>query len=225
MSANEAAAAAKRLGYPVALRISSAGIVHKSDIGGVELGLRNVTQLRAGFKRVLAAGEAVQRAAVDGVDGVMVSPMRTGGAELLAGISVDPAFGPVLAVGMGGVWVEVLGDVSLRVLPVGPDEVIRMLGELRSAPLLRGARGRRPADLDSLARIIVRIADAALSLGDSLHSVEVNPLWVEGDQVEALDVLVVTAQQNLKEQIASTAGQAAPQATSDRGPEQNGTEI
>ncbi len=225
ISANEAAAAAKRLGYPVALRISSAGIAHKSDIGGVELGLRNVTQLRAGFKRVLAAGEAVQRAAVDGVEGVMVSPMRTGGAELLAGISVDPAFGPVLAVGMGGVWVEVLGDVSLRVLPVGPDEVIRMLGELRSAPLLRGARGRRPADLDSLARIIVRIADAALSLGDSLHSVEVNPLWVEGDQVEALDVLVVTAQQNLKDQIASTAGQAAPQATSDRGPEQNGTEI
>src|SRR5258706_6007503 len=131
MSANEAAAAAKRLGYPVALRISSAGIVHKSDIGGVELGLRNVTQLRAGFKRVLAAGEAVQRA---GIDGVMVSPMRTGGAELLAGISVDPAFGPVLTVGMGGVWGEVLGDVSLRVLPVGPDEGIRMLGELRSAP-------------------------------------------------------------------------------------------
>jgi hypothetical protein len=120
--------------------------------------------------------------------------MRTGGTELLAGISMDPAFGPVLAVGMGGVWVEVLGDVSLRVLPVGPGEVIRMLGELRSAPLLHGARGRRPADLDALARIIVRIADAALSLGGRLHSVEVNPLWVDGDQIEALDVLVVTGQ-------------------------------
>ena len=75
-----------------------------------------------------------------------------------------------------------------------------MLGELRSAPLLRGARGRRPADLDTVARVIVRIADAALSLGDSLQSVEVNPLWVDGDQVEAFDVLVVAGQQSLKDQ-------------------------
>jgi acetate---CoA ligase (ADP-forming) len=208
-SADQAAAvvAAKRLGYPVALRISSARVAHKSDIGGVELGLRDIAQLRAGFKRVRLAGEAVEGKGRS-VDGIMVSPMRTGGMELLAGISMEPAFGPVLAVGMGGVWVEVLGDVSLRVLPVGADEVIRMLGELRSAPLLRGARGRRPADLDTVARVIVRIADAALSLGDSLHSVEVNPLWVDGDQVEALDVLVITTQL----------------ATPDRRSEQNGAE-
>jgi hypothetical protein len=193
-SADEAAAAAKRLGYPVALRISSAGIAHKSDIGGVELGLRNITQLRAGFRRVRAAGGAAPADGIHGVEGVMVSPMRRGGTELLTGIRMDPAFGPVLAVGMGGVWVEVLGDVSLRVLPVGSGEVIRMLGELRSAPLLHGARGRRPADLDALARIILRIADAALSLGGRLHSVEVNPLWVDGDQIEALDILVVTGQ-------------------------------
>ena len=82
--------------------------------------------------------------------------------------------------------------IALRVLPVGRDEVIAMLGELRGAPLLRGARGRPPADLDALARVIGRIADAALSLGDSLRSLEVNPLWVDGEQVEALDVLVVT---------------------------------
>jgi acetate---CoA ligase (ADP-forming) len=122
----------------------------------------------------------------------MVTAMRTGGVELLAGVTVDPGFGPVLAVGLGGIWVEVLGDVALRVLPVGPDEVIAMLGELRGAPLLRGARGRTPAELDALARVIGGIADAALSLGDSLHSLEVNPLWVDGEQIEALDVLVVT---------------------------------
>ncbi len=118
--------------------------------------------------------------------------MRTGGTELLAGVSVDPAFGPVLAVGLGGIWVEVLGDIALRVLPVGLDEVIAMLGELKGAPLLRGARGRPPADLDALAGVILRMADAALSLGDSLRALEVNPLWVDGDQIEALDVLVVT---------------------------------
>jgi hypothetical protein len=193
-TATTAAAAAMRLGYPVALRISSAGIAHKSDIGGVALGLRNITQLRAGFERVRTAGEVAGPAAIDGI---MVSPMRTGGVELLVGIRVDPVFGPVLAVGLGGIWVEVLGDASLRLLPVAPDDVIRMLGELRSAPLLRGARGGTPADLDALAETIVRITDAALSLGDSLRSVEVNPLWADGNQIEALDVLVVTGGRRL----------------------------
>jgi acetate---CoA ligase (ADP-forming) len=193
-SATAAAVATRRLGYPVALRISSAGIAHKSDIGGVALGLRDITQLRAEFKRVSTAGAAAGLAAIDGI---MVCPMRTGGVELLAGISVDPAFGPVLAVGLGGIWVEVLGDASLRLLPVARDEVMRMFGELRGAPLLRGARGGTPADLDALAETIVRIADAALSLGESLRSMEVNPLWVDGSQIEALDVLVVTGGRRL----------------------------
>jgi acyl-CoA synthetase (NDP forming) len=203
-SMDEAATAAKKLGYPVALRISSAGIAHKSDIGGVALGLRNVVALRSGFKKVRLAGEAAEAVAAGEVaaesgqpvviDGVMVSPMRTGGVELLAGVSVDPAFGPVLAVGIGGIFVEVLGDVSLRALPVSQEDVIEMLGDLRGAPLLRGVRGRRPADLDALAGIIVRVADAALSLGSALHALEINPLWVDGDQIEALDVLVVTGQ-------------------------------
>ncbi len=203
-SVDGAAAAAGQFGYPVALRISSAQISHKSDIGGVELDLRTITQLRAGFKRVRTAGQqATQQAAQQAaggasIDGVTVSPMRTGGVELLAGISVDPVFGPVLAVGLGGVFVEVLGDVSLRVLPAGQDDVIAMLGELRGAPLLRGVRGRRPADLDALATVVVRIADAALSLGGSLSALEVNPLWVDGDQIEALDVLIVTRQNNKK---------------------------
>ncbi|HUZ52615.1 MAG TPA: acetate--CoA ligase family protein [Streptosporangiaceae bacterium] len=205
-SSEAAAAAAKRLGYPVALRISSPQITHKSDVGGVALGLRTIAQIRADYKRVSAAASALPHgpadpanpadhagpAGQDSVDGVMVSAMRTGGTELLAGVTVDPAFGPVLAVGLGGIWVEVLSDIALRVLPVGPDEVIAMLGELRGAPLLRGARGRPPADLDALARVIGGIADAALSLGDSLRSLEVNPLWVNGEQIEALDVLVVT---------------------------------
>ena len=187
-SPDDAAAAARRLGYPVALRISSAELAHKSEAGGVALGLRTVTQVKAAFKRVSAAGGLAPEA----IDGVTVSPMRTGGTELLAGVTVDPSFGPVLAVGLGGVWVEVLGDVSLRVLPVTPAEVGRMLGELRGAPLLRGARGQRPADLDALARVICAIGDAALSLGGSLRALEVNPLWVSGDQIEALDVLVET---------------------------------
>ena len=97
------------------------------------------------------------------IDGVLVTPMRTGGTELLAGVTVDPTFGPVLAVGLGGIWVEVLHDTSLRLLPVDAAEVKRMLGELRGLPLLQGARGARPADLDAVAEAIAALGDAALS--------------------------------------------------------------
>jgi acyl-CoA synthetase (NDP forming) len=188
-SAEEAVAAAQRLGQPVALKICSAQITHKSDIGGVALGLRTATEVAEAYGKVRAAGDLVPAARIDGV---LVTPMRTGGVELLAGVTVDPTFGPVLAVGLGGIWVEILQDTSLRVLPVDAGEVRRMLGELRGLPLLRGARGSRAADLDALAEVIARIGDTALSLNGALRALEVNPLWVNGDQVEALDVLIAT---------------------------------
>jgi acyl-CoA synthetase (NDP forming) len=188
-SADEAVDAAQRLGMPVAMKICSAQITHKSDIGGVALGMRTPAEIREAYASVRAAGDLVPGARVDGV---LVTPMRTGGVELLAGVTVDRAFGPVLAVGLGGVWVEVLRDTSLRVLPVDAAEARRMLGELRGLPLLRGARGRRAADLDALAEVISRIGSAAISLNGALRALEVNPLWVHGDQIEALDALVVT---------------------------------
>ncbi|HEY2549152.1 MAG TPA: acetate--CoA ligase family protein [Streptosporangiaceae bacterium] len=187
-SPGEAVAAARRLGLPVALKICSAQIAHKSDIGAVALGLASDEEVRAGYQRVLAAGQSAGAS----IEGVLVAPMRGPGVELLAGVTVDPAFGPVLAVGLGGVWVELLADTSLRVLPVDEAEVLRMLCELRGMPLLRGARGTRPADLTALSRVITAIGDAAASLHGSLRALEVNPLWVNGDQIEALDALVVT---------------------------------
>jgi acyl-CoA synthetase (NDP forming) len=162
---------------------------HKSDIGGVALGLGSAAEVRAGYEKARAAGEAVPGASIDGV---LVTPMRSGGTELLAGVTVDTTFGPVLAVGLGGIWTEILQDTSLRLLPVEAAEVKRMLAELRGWPLLRGARGTQPANLDAVAEAIAGIGDAALSLNGTLRALEVNPLWVNGDQVEALDVLVVT---------------------------------
>jgi acyl-CoA synthetase (NDP forming) len=179
-SADAAVEIARGLEPPLVVKICSARITHKSEVGGVVLGVQSPEEVRAAYEKVLAADELA--------DGVLVTTMRSGGVELLAGVTVDPVFGPVLAVGLGGVWVEVLGDTSLRLLPVTPDEVKRMLGELRGLPLLRGARGTVAADLDVLAGVIAQIGDVAVSVGGV---VEVNPLWVCGDQVEALDVLVV----------------------------------
>jgi acetate---CoA ligase (ADP-forming) len=186
-SADEAIEAADEAGRPVAIKICSALVTHKSDIGGVALGLATDDEIRAAYARVsLAAARAGDESGE-----VLVTAMRTGGVEVLAGVSVDPGFGPVLAVGLGGIFVEVLRDVSLRVLPVDADEAGRMLTELRGLPLLTGARGAAPANLNALAKVISDIGSLASSV-DGLHVLEVNPLWVHQDQIEALDVLVVS---------------------------------
>ncbi len=130
---------------------------------------------------------------------MLVQPYRTGGIELITGVVRDPVWGPVLAVGLGGIWVEVLHDAALRVLsagpagqasPDGPAEIRRALAELRGAALLAGARGVPPADLERVSEVIARIAAVATGLGDRLESLEVNPLLVRGSQVEALDALI-----------------------------------
>lgn len=188
-TADDAVAAARGHGYPVALKVCSAAIAHKSDIGGVVLNVRDEEGVRAAFH---AVDEAGRRAAIDGIEGVLVSPMRPRGVELFAGVTVDPTFGPTLAVGLGGIWIETLKDVSLRVLPVSESEILAMLRSLRATALLDGARGGPRVDCASAAHVICRIAQASLALGSSLRALEVNPLWCSDDRVEALDVLVVT---------------------------------
>jgi acetate---CoA ligase (ADP-forming) len=187
-SADEAADVARSLGAPVALKISSAKVSHKSDIGGVLLNLSGDATVRAGYAQVVAAARDHQ-----GGNEVLVTSMRTGGVEVLAGVTIDPGFGPVLAVGLGGIWVELLRDTSLRVLPVDASQVRQMLGELRALPVLQGVRGGPAADLDVLASVIARIGELAGTVS-GLQALEVNPLWVCGDQVEALDVLIITDQ-------------------------------
>ena len=181
-----AIAAARAIGGRVVLKIASADIQHKSDIGGVALNLEGDEAVAAAFRRVMAAAPSGAR-----VDGVLVSPMREKGLELFVGCTRDPQWGPVLAVGLGGIFVEVLQDVALRVLPVTQAEVRRMLSELKGAKMLDGQRGVPAADLDAVAQAIARIGDAAVALGARLDELDVNPLWVRGAQVEALDGLAV----------------------------------
>ena len=182
-SAEQAVAAAEHLGYPVVLKIVSRGLAHKSEVGGVALNLSSNTAVREASARLLR---------LPGSEGALVSPMRSGGHELLAGVTIDRTFGLVLAVGLGGIWVETLHDVVMRILPIDVHEARHLLGELKATPLLEGARGGEPVDLDRVAEVLVRLTEAAAMLGPSLQTVEVNPLWCRGGQVEALDVLVIT---------------------------------
>jgi acyl-CoA synthetase (NDP forming) len=184
-----AAEAAGRLGGRMVVKIASPDIAHKTDIGGVVLDVEGEAAAREAFRRVTDA--AARHAPDAAIDGVLVAPMRPRGIELLVGISRDPQWGPVLALGLGGIWVEALQDAALRLLPLDAAEVKRALHGLRGARLLQGGRGVPAADLDALAQAVCRISEAALAFGPALATLEVNPLWVHGTQVEALDALCI----------------------------------
>ncbi len=183
--------AAQAVGEPVAIKVASPDIPHKSDIGGVVLNVQGDQAVRIAFEQVIAG--ARRHRADARIDGAIVAPMRARGVELLVGFTRDPQWGPVLAVGLGGVWVEVLKDLALRPLPVDAAEARRMLTGLRGAAMLSGQRGVPAADLDALAVVIARIGDALTMLGPDLAEADINPLWVRGSEMEALDALFVWA--------------------------------
>ncbi len=187
-TAEEAARAARAIGLPVVLKIQSPDLPHKSDVGGVTLNLVSEEAVREEFTGMLARVQSKQPNA--GIEGILVSPMRPVGTELLVSVVRDDVWGLVLTVGLGGVWTEVLKDTAVRVLPVRRDEVLRMLGELRGATLLRGTRGQQGVDLLAVSEVIYRVGTLAFALGPQLSELEINPLLAGGSHVEALDVLV-----------------------------------
>jgi len=187
-TADEAAAAARSLGFPVALKIVSAEIAHKSDVGGVRLKLADDAQVRQAFADIVAAVKAKAPGAA--IEGVLVAPMIDGGVECIMGVSRDPVFGPMVLFGLGGVFVEVLKDASLRRAPFGRDEARRMIGELKGLPLLQGARGRPPADLEALAGALATLSAYAHAMRDHVEGVDLNPVLALPDRCVAVDALL-----------------------------------
>lgn len=189
--AEAAKKAAVEAGVPVAMKIVSADIAHKSDIGGVRLGVEAESAATEYDSIIESCADALPGARLDGV---LVSPMRAPATEMLVGVTRDDDWGLMLAVGLGGVLVEVLDDVALAPLPVDEDVVLRMLAQLRGGALLDGVRGRPAADRQALAGAIAGVGRLAMALerqhGEAFDALEVNPLRVDGATVEALDALV-----------------------------------
>jgi acyl-CoA synthetase (NDP forming) len=186
---DEAVQCARRFGGAVVLKIASPDIAHKTDVGGVRLRLESDAQVCDAWKQI---NSAVQNAMPQArIDGISVSPMRDTGIELFVGTTRDPDGGMVIAVGLGGIWVEALQDTAVRLLPVEHADVIEMLASLRAAKVLQGFRGAPAADLHAIADVVVNIGAAALALGPDAQSLEINPLLVAGSRVEALDGLIV----------------------------------
>ena len=190
-SAEEAERLSSAIGYPVAMKILSPDIAHKSDVGGVRLGLRDPKEAFSAFDAIVASARAAMPQAR--IDGVVVAPMVSGGVEMILGAVRDPVFGPVVMCGLGGVFAELLQDRALRMAPVGLDEAHAMLDELRGRPLLDGLRGSPPCDVDALARAIVALSTFAARHADRIGSLDINPFLVlpRGEGGIALDALIL----------------------------------
>ena len=189
-TADEAAAAADKMGYPVVLKVESAQITHKSDVGGVALRLTNASDVRTAFSNIQST--VTSRVPNAKIDGVIVQRMAGEGVEMILGIKRDPLFGPVVLCGLGGILVEVLKDIAVGIPPLSREQARDMLSRLRGFQILGGVRGKPPGDVDALCEAIVGISHLAVSLGDQLNGVDINPLIVlpKGQGVVAVDAVV-----------------------------------
>ncbi|MCG8563135.1 MAG: acetate--CoA ligase family protein, partial [Hyphomicrobiales bacterium] len=188
-TADEAVAAWQAFDGPVVMKIASPDILHKTEIGGVLLDVAGAEAVREGFDTLIARARETRPEAR--VDGVLVSPMVGDGVECILGVTSDPIFGPMVLFGLGGIFAEVLEDVTFRRAPFGLEEAHRMLGEIKGAAVLDGVRGQPPADRDALAQALVDLAAFAAAQADEIASIDLNPVRARSDGVVALDALIV----------------------------------
>lgn len=190
-SAVEAAQQAREIGFPVALKILSPQITHKTEAGGVVLNIRSEEEARAAFERITASAKAYNPQAE--LQGVLVQEMAQGGYETIIGMTSDAQFGPAVLFGLGGIFVEVLKDSALRIPPLSRGEAREMIDALKGKAILQGARGARPADLAALVDVLVNFSRLCLDLKDDISEIDINPLIVfaEGRGAKAVDCLIV----------------------------------
>jgi acyl-CoA synthetase (NDP forming) len=184
-----AVAAARAIGFPVALKVESPDIPHKTEAGVIRLDVRDEAAVEAAWADVL--GMVARLDPPPRLHGVLVSGMVPRGTELVVGARVDPQFGPLVAVGLGGVLVEVLQDTAVGLAPVGPGEAREMIGRLKGGPLLRGHRGAMAVDLDQLVDVVCRVSELVADLQDVIAEIDVNPMIASPRGLVAVDALIV----------------------------------
>jgi acetate---CoA ligase (ADP-forming) len=188
---DDASEAARRISGPIALKVQSPNIVHKTEAGAVLLGLTGDAAVREGYRNVLSRAKAAYPNAK--IDGVLVQAMAKRGQEMILGITRDPVFGPMLMVGLGGIHVEVLKDVAFAPVPLDTEDALALLGELKGAALLDGARGAKPADKSALAELMVALSRFAADHAEHIAEIDLNPVIVHeaGQGLSVVDALIV----------------------------------
>jgi acyl-CoA synthetase (NDP forming) len=186
--AKEAAKAAENTGLPVVLKIVSPDVTHKSDVGGVKLGLESAEQVEEAFEEIVAAVKKTQPDAR--IEGVAVQKMAAPGTEVIVGMSKDPQFGPVMMFGLGGILVEVLKDVAFRIVPLEPKDAREMVHEIKGFPVLEGVRGQQPADTVALEKLILQVSEF-VEVHPEIEELDLNPVFAYPDGVLAVDARIV----------------------------------
>jgi len=187
-SGEEAITISRQLGFPVVLKVASADVVHKSDAGGVKLGLRTSKQVGKAYDDILATIKQKYPQAV--IDGVSVQKMARPGTEVIIGMSKDAQFGPVLMFGLGGILVEVLKDVSFRIVPLAKRDAAEMIREIKGYPLLEGYRGQEPADVSNLEEWLLKVSDF-VEQNPEVKEIDLNPIFAYSDGAVAVDARVI----------------------------------
>jgi acetyltransferase len=190
-SPREAIRFAEEIGFPVVLKIDSPDILHKSEARVIRLGVGSKEEILRSYDEIIKNAEKYDPDAK--INGVLVQEMIQNGTEVMIGMSQDPQFGPTIAFGMGGIFVETLKDISLRVTPLSKFDAEQMVSEIKGYPILQGVRGRKRADIEALAETLMRLAVLAQDCRNTISEIDINPLIVfdEGRGVTALDALVV----------------------------------
>jgi acyl-CoA synthetase (NDP forming) len=184
----EAISLSREMGFPVVLKISSPDVVHKSDSGGVKLGLTNASQVGKAYSQVMSSIEQAYPKAR--IDGVSVQTMAPPGVEVIVGMSKDAQFGPVLMFGLGGILVEVLKDVSFRIVPVTERDAREMIKEIKGYPVLQGYRGQKPASIPALEQLIVKVSQF-VEKNPQIKELDLNPIFAYPDKAVAADARII----------------------------------
>jgi acetyl-CoA synthetase (ADP-forming) len=187
-SSSEAVRLAKSLGLPVALKVVSPDVIHKSDIGGVRLHLNSLSQVSRAYGEILTSVRNRLPDAV--VEGISVQPMAKPGIEVVAGVTQDRTFGPAVMFGLGGIFIEILNDVAFRVVPLRPKDARTMIREIRGFPALQGARGKPSVDLAALEEMLLKLSSLA-EQHPEIHEVDLNPVLAYPTGALAVDARIL----------------------------------
>ncbi len=187
-SKTEAVAIAKEIGLPVVMKIASADVVHKSDAGGVKLGLKTAAQVGKAYDDIMKSIKAAFPNAK--IEGVSVQSMARPGVEVIIGMSKDAQFGPVLMFGLGGVLVEILKDVAFRIVPLVKRDAKEMIREIKGFPLLQGYRGSEPVDVENLENMLLKVSEF-IEKTPEIKELDLNPIFAYKDGAVAVDARVI----------------------------------
>jgi acyl-CoA synthetase (NDP forming) len=188
-SRDEAAAKAEAMGFPSVLKVESPDLPHKTEAGVIRLNLKTAEEVRQAYDAVMA--NAAKVSPPPRINGVLVQPMVPQGVEIMVGARVDPLFGPLIVVGLGGIFVELMKDSAVGLAPVTRTEALAMLSKLKGQALLDGFRGMAPVDREALAEVICRVAQFISDHRDTVAEIDVNPLICAGSRILAVDALIV----------------------------------